>query len=356
MKAEFWRLLPVLSPAGVAGEARRAESEGWTGVGLPDTQNKQPDPYVAMAVAGTATSQLRLATSVTNPYTRDAAVTASAISSVNRETGGRALLGIGRGDSSLAHLGYAPAPVPVLAAYIERVQGYLRGEPQAFVGDTGKGVRDFDGTDLAGAPSDSRLEWLDLAAPKVPLSVAAAGPRVIATAATLAEEVTLAVGVSAERVQWGVDTIRKARADAGLDPRTVTIAAYLPFVVHDDIGTARQMIGGEVGSYARFSVMRGTVTGPASEHAQDVLKRVHSVYDMRQHFRAGSPAAQVIDDDIVDTFAIAGPAALCLDRLQQLMDIGVSKFFILRVGHGIDPVLHARADRDFVDRVLAPLA
>lgn len=267
-----------------------------------------------------------------------------------------ALLGIGRGDSSLAHLGFAPAPVAVLAAYIQRVQGYLRGEAQAFLGDDGQAVRAFDASDLAGAPSDSRLDWLDPAMPKVPVWVAATGPRVIRTAATLAEEVTLAVGASVERVQWGVETVRAARADAGLDPLAVTIAAYLPLVVHDDIATARQMIAGEVGSYARFSAMRGKVTGPASEHAQDVLEQVHSVYDMRQHFRAGSPASQVIDDDIVDTFAIAGPAALCIDRLQELMEVGVGKFFILRVGRGIDPGLHEQADRDFVDRVLARLA
>jgi hypothetical protein len=35
------------------------------------------------------------------------------------------------------------------------------------------------------------------------------------------------------------------------------------------------------------------------------------------------------------------------------MEVGVSKFFILRVGRGIDPELHKQADRDFVDRVLA---
>jgi hypothetical protein len=58
---EFWRLLPVGSAVGIAGEARRAEAEGWTGVGLPDMQNRQPNPYVAMTVAGMATSQLRLA-------------------------------------------------------------------------------------------------------------------------------------------------------------------------------------------------------------------------------------------------------------------------------------------------------
>jgi 5,10-methylenetetrahydromethanopterin reductase len=353
---EFWRLLPVGSPAGIAGEARRAEAEGWTGVGLPDTQNKQPDPYVAMTVAGLATSQLRLATSVTNPFTRDPAVTASAISTVHRETGGRALLGIGRGDSSLAHLGFAPAPVAVFSEYLRRVQGYLRGEPQPFVRADGTAMRAVDSADLAGAPSHSRLEWLDPAIPKVRVAVAATGPRVISTSATLADEVTLAVGAAVERIRWGIERVRSARAEAGLDEHGVTIAAYVPIILHEDVATARRLIAGDVASFARFSVMRGTVAGPASGHAQDVLKRVHSVYDLRQHYTAGSAASQVIDDALVDTFAIAGPAAYCLDRLYELVDAGVSKFFVLRVGRGIDPDAHEQAERDFVDHVLSVLA
>src|SRR5258708_2342117 len=71
----FWRLLPLTTPAGAAGEARRAEDEGWTGVGLPDTQSKLPDPYVEMTVAGLATTGLQVATAVTHPFTPPAPTT-----------------------------------------------------------------------------------------------------------------------------------------------------------------------------------------------------------------------------------------------------------------------------------------
>jgi 5,10-methylenetetrahydromethanopterin reductase len=353
MSVEFWRLLPAGYGAGIAIEARRAEDEGWTGVGLPDTQNKLPDPYVAMTVAGLATSRLRLATSVTNPFTRNAAVTASAISTVQSETGGRALLGIGRGDSSLAHLGFAPAPVAVLSDYLRRVQAYLRGEPQPFLSAEGTQLRAVDVGDLAGAPTESALDWLDPTMPKVRVAVAATGPKVISAAAVVAEEVTLAVGASVERIRWGVERVRTARAEAGLDERDITIGAYIPIIVHDDFASARQLIAGDVASFARFSVMRGTVAGPASGHATDVLKRVHSVYDMGQHYTAGSAASQQIDDDLVDTFAIAGPAGHCVERLGELVDAGVSKFFVLRVGRGIDPAAHEQAERDFVTHVLS---
>ena len=42
---------------------------------------------------------------------------------MNEESAGRAVLGIGRGDSALAHIGLAPATVTSFVHYLERVQG-----------------------------------------------------------------------------------------------------------------------------------------------------------------------------------------------------------------------------------------
>ena len=50
-------------------------------------------------MAATATKRIGLATAVTNSVTRQAAATATAIASVQRVAGGRAVLGIGRGGT-----------------------------------------------------------------------------------------------------------------------------------------------------------------------------------------------------------------------------------------------------------------
>jgi alkanesulfonate monooxygenase SsuD/methylene tetrahydromethanopterin reductase-like flavin-dependent oxidoreductase (luciferase family) len=60
--------------------------------------------------------------------TRDRAVLASAFNTLQQESGGRMWLGIGRGDSSLAHIGKEPAPVSALERYVIQLQQYLRGE------------------------------------------------------------------------------------------------------------------------------------------------------------------------------------------------------------------------------------
>ena len=124
---EVWtHAAPV--PHAIAAEAQLAEAQGWDGLGVPDSQNRSGDAYVALAMAATVTERIGLATAVTNSITRMAAATAAAIASVDRIAEGRAVLGIGRGDSAVADLGRAPARVAQFETYLRHLQAYLRGE------------------------------------------------------------------------------------------------------------------------------------------------------------------------------------------------------------------------------------
>src|SRR5947208_3561417 len=122
----------VASARGAARTAQEIEAAGWDGMLVVDSQNLSGDPYVALALAATATTKLGLGTGVTNSVTRHAAATATAITSVNRVSNGRAVLGIGRGDSALAHLGRAPARLAQFERYLRQLQAYLKGESVAF--------------------------------------------------------------------------------------------------------------------------------------------------------------------------------------------------------------------------------
>jgi 5,10-methylenetetrahydromethanopterin reductase len=338
-------------PRSTVGQARRAEDEGWDGLGLVDSQNLAGDPYVELALAAGVTTSLQLATAVTNPVTRHPAVAATAISTVQGESGGRAVLGIGRGDSALAHLGLAPAPVAVFERYLERLQGYLRGDEVAFdVEADGQGgaVRSSETLGMAGGPSSSRLRWLRPTQPKVPVDVAATGPKVIAAGARHAERVTFAVGVAPARVEWAIGQARAAAGD-----REVELGAYVPVLVHDDRDLARKMISGAVGSYARFSVMHGTVAGPVESDAQrERLEAVHDAYDMGSHFSDGSPQSQQLDEGVIDAFGIAGPAGYCVERMLELVSLGIRRIFVMGGAIGLDRDDAAAARHRLVTEVL----
>ena len=110
--------------------ASRANAKMLVGMGCwsSNSQNLSGDPYVALAMAATATKRIGLGTGVTNNVTRLAAVTACSIASIQRLSGGRAVLGIGRGGSALAHLGRAPSRLAPFERYLRQLQAYLRGE------------------------------------------------------------------------------------------------------------------------------------------------------------------------------------------------------------------------------------
>lgn len=316
-------------PKIAARQAEAAEGAGWDGLLLVDSQNLAGDCYVGLAMAARVTERIGLGTGVTNPVTRHPAVAAGAIATVQAESGGRAVLGIGRGDSSLAHLGLAPASVAELEAHVAAVQAYLRGDELPFGAAPSPGGRALSTLGLAGQPSASRLHWLRPDQPKVPVDVFATGPKVLGVAGRLADRVTFAVGAEAERVVWARDTVRRARTDAGLDPEGIDVGACVNLVCHPDPDVALGLASGGLASFARFSVMHGTPTGPVSDAESSALRRLHSAYDMNRHTMAGSPQAGALDADFAHRFAILGPVDHCVARLNQLAAAGVRRFVII---------------------------
>jgi 5,10-methylenetetrahydromethanopterin reductase len=345
MTIEFWTT--GIAHAQIAPRAaQRAEAAGWDGMVVVDSQNLSGDPYVALTLAAGATTTLKLGTGVTNTSTRHPAATAASIASVHVASGGRAALGIGRGDSALAHVGLAPAPVGELEAYIKVVKAYLGGESIGFR-DLARfahpGTRTLDTLGLADAPDDSRLHWLPPELAPVEVEVAATGPKVLA-AARHADRVLVAVGADPERVTWA--------RDLAAAPKT---GAFVNVVAHDDRATARALMRGGLSTFARFNTMHGETSGPLANEDRDLLKNLHSSYDMTKHTQTGSAQANLLTDDFVDRFGIAGTAGYCVERLQALAALGIDKFVIVGPSLGSDPGEARSAMKTFTTDVLPAL-
>jgi 5,10-methylenetetrahydromethanopterin reductase len=244
-------------------------------------------------------------------------------------SGGRAILGVGRGDSSLAHLGYAPASPAYFEQFLARVQAYLRGEPVAFEAATEEGIRPVDDLHLAGSPKESRLLWLDPTVPKVPVDVAATGPKVIKIAAVSAERLTFALGADRERLSWAIDTARKARAEAGLDPGDLSFGCYIPFVAHPDADVARSLNAVGVATLSRFLVMHGRPMTPVDDETKAELERLAARYDMNHHGAGTASHRNVLSEVFSDSFGIAGTPDQCIERVKELEALGLDRIIVL---------------------------
>lgn len=307
---------PLPGLAGVM--ARMVEDSGWDGLYLADTQNLAAEVYVSLGQAAATTERMVLATGVTNPVTRHAAVTASAIAAVQVATSGRAVLGIGRGDSSLGYLGRPPAKVADFERYLRQVRGYLHGE------DVDLG----DGT--------SANQWVAASGqPPVPIDVAATGPKVTALAARFGDRVTFAVGADPRRLRDAIALARAEREAAGLDPQSISVGAYVNAVAHPEAERARAIVRGSAASFAHFSGMSGApeVRGPDA----GVFQALGRDYDMAGHATAGAGHAAALPDDFLDRFAVAGPVDHCVARLGELVEAGAERLVLVPGSRDADP-------------------
>lgn len=330
---EIW-ITGVASPRASARTARQLEEAGWDGFLVVDSQNLSGDPYVALAMAASTTQRLGLGTGVSNSVTRHAAVTACSIASVDRVSNGRAVLGIGRGDSALAHLGRAPGRLAQFERYLRQLQTYLRGEAVPFddIDIPAAMAPPMSELELADAPPASRIDWIaqGLAGGirKVPVEVAASGPRVIAIAARHADRVMFALGADLDRIAWGIETARAARRAAGMDPDTLRFGAYLNVGCHTEIDRARDLVKGGLTTFARFSVMHGRTSGPLSSGDDAVLHELRNAYDMKAHTMANSRQAEVLTPAFIDRFAITGRPDRVIERLRQVKALGLDKISV----------------------------
>jgi 5,10-methylenetetrahydromethanopterin reductase len=315
-----------------AERARQAEGWGFEGMLVADSQNLNADVWVELALAGAATERLRLGPGVTNPATRDPAVTASAAATLQKETGGRAVLGLGRGDSALSRLGREPVPVAELEHALVALQAYLAGEQ----------------ADVNGFLA--QIAWLpEEGVAKVPVHVAATGPHVIAAGARHAEGVDFTVGGEPERLRWAVETAREAAGD-----RELSLGAYLNVAVGPDRSVARDLVRGSTAIFARFAT-EGAPADGLSRVTREGIEQVAAGYDEAHHGHAKTAHAQALGDDFIDRFAVVGDAAEVTARLREIESLGIERAIVVPGSLDADPGAMAAADERFAAEVMGSL-
>ena len=292
--------------------AARAEAAGWDGMTVVDSQNLSGDTFVALALAAKETTELLLGTGVTNPATRHPAACAAGIASVHVASGGRARLGIGRGDSALAHLGLAPATVADLGAYVRIVRAYLRGEEVPFAD-----LRPYEHADATpvatlGLADTPGAEPDALAAARTSIRCPSRwSPPARRCSSSPGATPTGCCSPSAP-----IPSGSAGRSTTPAPPARRRFAAFVNVVTHPDVDMARTLGAGGMSLFARFSSMDGKVRTPIDAESEAVLHKVHDAYDMNDHSRAGSAQAGQLTAGFVDRFGIVGPPEHCIARLQ----------------------------------------
>lgn len=204
------------SPASIVDEVRGGEALGLGMAFISERYNVKEAATLAGA-AGAVSSEVRIATAATNHNTRHPAVTASHAMTMHKLTGGRYVLGLGRGVPVLQDAFGIPR---ITTAQLEDAAGLLR--------------RLWKGELILGhqGPAGS---WPVLTLGSefdedIPLLLVAFGPETLKLGGRAFDHVVLHTFFSDETTSRAVRTVKEAAEQAGRDPDSVTVWSCLATV------------------------------------------------------------------------------------------------------------------------------
>lgn len=301
--------------------AQTAEACDFETVYIGDSQMIWNDVWVVLGACAVATKKVRLGTGVTNMVTRHPAVTANAVMTLNMLSKGRAVLGVGAGDSAVRTAGLSPARLPEIRKRIEFMRALLQGqEVDALQWDVDKEAYTW------GAESLVRLvgadEW-----GSAPIQLACMGPKSVRAAGEICDGVIVDghMGGNAEGVRKTVKTAIEGAESVGKDPSTLRYIAAIDAAIDDDRTKALDKV--------RPTAARNIANKPwlpdtlGVDHV-DVVKEVTDSYKFYKHLDLTAKHKELIPDEVAMKCCIAGTPEDCIAKGKELKEAGINEISI----------------------------
>jgi len=272
------------------------EGEGVGRVWVIDSQLAMKDVYAGLVVAALNTSRIGLGTGVTNAVTRHPTITVSAIAAVDEISHGRAILGLGAGDSALYGIGLQPQKVAEVAEAIAFFRARI---PRS-----------------------------------VPIYLAVSQQRMCELAGRLADGAIVMGPAQADMVRRQVEWIRAAG-------RQVEVAFIAP--TSTDIEDVRSWAS----TQARLMSHHKSLPDSLARYRDEIARSAES-YDYAEHLSTHAEHSAAVSDDLVRALGVVGSADECVRRLRELREAGVDTFIFPLAGRG-----RAERWRKLRDEILA---
>jgi 5,10-methylenetetrahydromethanopterin reductase len=292
---------------------REAEDAGFELLGVADSQSVFREAYVSLTLAALATRRVRLGPLVSNPVTRHPVVTASAISSLDEIAGGRAVLGLGSGDSALYTVGAPPATRADLEEAVDTANRLTAGESVKRGGNVWR-VRH--------------------AKRRVPVYLAAEGPQTLRLAARVADGIIVGLGLTPDVVRLCWDHIEAGAREAGRRVEDIDVWWLVKTNVAESRAAALEPIKMALAASANHA-FRFTLEGKGLDpDLHEQVRGLRKEYEPHHHEVLGAtPNAGLTDrwgltDYLADRFAIAGTPEECAAAARSAAAAGASQLLL----------------------------
>lgn len=312
LPAVGWRL-----PAGdIVTMARRCEEAGFDRFAVADLPFHY-DHIAVMAGCLLGTRRIAVESLVTNPYTREAATTAAAWATLASLSDGRAIFGIGAGVEVPRRVYVAPwgheRPHPAVAVRetVDVLRALWRGERVTFDGRV---------VHVHEASLDCPLP------PRIPVLVAARGPRMLELAGEIADIVHLASlflapehrAADLARVADGAQRTRRSPGSFEIEV-SVTVSAS-----HDRerarAAARRNAAQAILWTSGSDPYGRRDRRPPGFDVPGPLIETLAAAWDMWKDPDLPPHLAALITDDLLDAFTVWGEPAQCARRLRAMTE------------------------------------
>jgi 5,10-methylenetetrahydromethanopterin reductase len=292
--------------------ARLVEELGYEILGVSDSQAICRDVYMTLALCAVNTERIRFGPRVITPITRHPSVAACAAATLEELAPGRTLVGIGSGDSAAYTVGLRAAPLGELREYAEAVRGLLT-----------EGNATYHGARAV-------LSWKRA---RIPIYLAASGPKTLYLAGQIADGVVVRTGILPEIVRDSIAQVQAGARAAGRDPSAIDMWWWPDVNVAPNYREAVEEIKMSLAA-AGNHLSRFTTEG--KHIPPDLLDRVKVLgqrYAFTSHTLPGSANCRLIEelglvDYLADRFAAVGTPADCIKKLEAAAEAGARQFWM----------------------------
>jgi 5,10-methylenetetrahydromethanopterin reductase len=300
-------LFPTEPVAALRRYVHLAEELGYSNVWFGDSQNIWRESSTVMGACAVGTEKIIFGTGVTNAVTRHPSLLASSWATLHEMTGGRAALGIGTGDSSLRTMGLKPLKLAELESAITDLRTLFRGAPVT----------------EATSGADFRLAYLKEPA-DIPVYIAASAPKILQMSGRIADGVIVLVGTADHFIQGALDRIEAGARESGRTLDDLHIVLWTPTAIDSDPHKARDLVRAHVSR-----VVIRPLPAEVDPAMQAAIEKIRENYDYYHHMDTEADHADLVPDDLVDLFALAGTPEECATRLRRIRDLGVDQVSIV---------------------------
>ena len=296
-------LFPTEPPRRMVELVKLAEDLGFACAYIGDSQMIWREPYVILGAAAMATTRITLATGVTNPITRDLGVLAAGWVSLREMVGDRVLIGIGAGDSSVETLAKKPSTLANLERSIGIVRDLVRGETVTHP-ETSAPIR------LTYAQAGARI----------PVYLAVSSPKIHRLAGKIGDGAIVLVGTDREFLKASRRELEAGAAEAGRDLKAdgFRVVCWTPCSIQDDGRAARAAVKAHV---AR--ILKRKLPFEMDAATMAVVTKIREQYEYYEHMVVGTAHGDLVSDELVERFAVAGTPSEARAQLERLAATGL---------------------------------